>query len=176
MALELEAHCASPPCCRHLSRQNPSSANDVHEEEDEGELTAGDTHHCRAIVAPIQVIHHDGNNEHILDPSRPQADDDHSGHTRQIFLTRHQQIHFHLAPIVAHFKSEPYHYSIWIFRGHGLDRKIQAVHHTGHDSPSPLPPPAMKLTIAGPPLTLPPDELLPPTASSPKLSSMLDLA
>ncbi|KAL5986527.1 hypothetical protein ACLOJK_014860, partial [Asimina triloba] len=50
---------------------------------------------------------------------RPQADVDHRGHTRQIFLTRHQQIHLHPASIVAHFKSEPYHHSIWIFRGYG---------------------------------------------------------
>ncbi|KAL5979120.1 hypothetical protein ACLOJK_019017 [Asimina triloba] len=77
------------------------------------------THHRRAIIAPIQAAHHDGDDEHIPDPSRPQADDHHNGHTRQIFLTSHQQIHLHPAPIVAHFKSEPYHHSIWIFRGHG---------------------------------------------------------
>ncbi|KAL5990836.1 hypothetical protein ACLOJK_011741 [Asimina triloba] len=47
------------------------------------------THHGRAILAPIQAAHHDGDDERISDPSRPQADVDHSGHKRQIFLTRH---------------------------------------------------------------------------------------
>ncbi|KAL5986401.1 hypothetical protein ACLOJK_014734 [Asimina triloba] len=67
----------------HLSRcpsHHRRPVNDVHEE-DEGELTAGDTHHCRAILAPIQAVHHDGDDEHIPDPLRPQGDLDHSGHT-----------------------------------------------------------------------------------------------
>ncbi|KAL5997384.1 hypothetical protein ACLOJK_008314 [Asimina triloba] len=68
-----------------------------------------ETHHARAVVAPIRAIHHDGDDEHIPDPSRPQADVDHSGHTRRVFLARHQQIQLYLAPIVAHFKSKPYH-------------------------------------------------------------------
>ncbi|KAL5999239.1 hypothetical protein ACLOJK_040689 [Asimina triloba] len=67
------------------------------------------THHCRAVAAPIRAIHHDGDDEHILDPSRPQDDVDHSGHTRRVFLARHQQIQLYLAPIVAHFKSKPFH-------------------------------------------------------------------
>ncbi|KAL6009478.1 hypothetical protein ACLOJK_022707 [Asimina triloba] len=93
------------------------------------------THHCPATIDAIRAIHHDGDDEHIPNPSRPQADVDHSGHTRQIFLTRHQQIHLHPAPIVTHFKSELYHHSIWIFRGHGSrfdpivgDHKYDAKH------------------------------------------------
>ncbi|KAL5985330.1 hypothetical protein ACLOJK_027311 [Asimina triloba] len=77
----------SPPAntarCRHHAAavcQSSLPAKDVHEEEDE-------THHLQAILALIQAAHHNGNNEHIPDPSRLQANDDHSGHTRQIFLT-----------------------------------------------------------------------------------------
>ncbi|KAL5994195.1 hypothetical protein ACLOJK_035067 [Asimina triloba] len=58
----------------------------------EGKLATARTHHGRAPRKAIQAIHHDGNDEHILDPSRPQADVDHSGHTRQIFLTRLNQM------------------------------------------------------------------------------------
>ncbi|KAL5985394.1 hypothetical protein ACLOJK_027378 [Asimina triloba] len=64
-----------------------SPANDVHEE---GEPVGRQTHHARAVVALIRAIHHDGDDEHIPDPSRPQADVDHSGHTRQVFLARHR--------------------------------------------------------------------------------------
>ncbi|KAL5999238.1 hypothetical protein ACLOJK_040688, partial [Asimina triloba] len=79
------------------------------------------THHCRAVAAPIRAIHHDGDDEHIPDPSKPQDDVDHSGHTRRVFLARHQQIQLYLAPIVAHFKSTPYHRLIWIFMAHSTD-------------------------------------------------------
>ncbi|KAL5978167.1 hypothetical protein ACLOJK_029284 [Asimina triloba] len=79
------------------------------------------THHGRATIAPIRAIHHDGNGELILDPSRPQADVDHRGHMRRDFLSRHQQIQLHPSPIVAHFKSEPYHRLIWIFMAHSTN-------------------------------------------------------
>ncbi|KAL5979456.1 hypothetical protein ACLOJK_019360, partial [Asimina triloba] len=59
------------------------------------------THHCGAVVAPIQAIHHDGNNELIPDLLRSQAEVDHRGHTRRVFLAHHQQIQLHPAPIVS---------------------------------------------------------------------------
>ncbi|KAL5995680.1 hypothetical protein ACLOJK_025748 [Asimina triloba] len=76
-----------------------SSANDAVEEDDEPTSPAGEIHHARAVVAPIRAIHHDGDDEYIQDPLRPQADVHHSGHTRQIFLARHQQLQLHPAPI-----------------------------------------------------------------------------
>ncbi|KAL6004433.1 hypothetical protein ACLOJK_004986 [Asimina triloba] len=80
---------------------------DGDEEDSHTVILVGDTHHHRAIFAPIRAIHHDGNDELIPDPSRPQADVDHRGHTRRDFLARHQQIQLHPAPIVAHFRSKP---------------------------------------------------------------------
>ncbi|KAL5984393.1 hypothetical protein ACLOJK_018497 [Asimina triloba] len=85
-----------PPSVKLVAADERRTANGAHEE---GEPAAVRTHHYWAVVTPIQVIHHDGNNEHIPNSSRPQPDVDHSGHTRQIFLARHQQMHLHPAPI-----------------------------------------------------------------------------
>ncbi|KAL5988866.1 hypothetical protein ACLOJK_026968 [Asimina triloba] len=74
-------------------------AADVAEEAKASPSTTARTHHGRAIITPIQAIHHDGDDEHILDPSRPQADVDHRGHTRRVILARHQQLQLHPAPI-----------------------------------------------------------------------------
>ncbi|KAL5997286.1 hypothetical protein ACLOJK_008216 [Asimina triloba] len=79
------------------------------------------THYVQASRWTIQAIHHDGDDEHIPDPSRPQADVDHRGHTRRVFLARHRQIQLYPAPIVAHFRSKPSHHSIHIFMDHSTD-------------------------------------------------------
>ncbi|KAL6001861.1 hypothetical protein ACLOJK_040425 [Asimina triloba] len=62
-------------------------------------LPPSKTHRRQALHQAIRVIHHDGDNEHIPDPSRSQADVDHSGHTRRVFLARHQQLQLNPAPI-----------------------------------------------------------------------------
>ncbi|KAL6004925.1 hypothetical protein ACLOJK_005483 [Asimina triloba] len=61
-------------------------AADVAKEAKASPSTTARTHHGRAPRRAIQAIHHDGNGELIPDPSRPQADVDHSGHTRRVFL------------------------------------------------------------------------------------------
>ncbi|KAL6012844.1 hypothetical protein ACLOJK_003333 [Asimina triloba] len=68
----------------HAAGDRLPLAADVAEEDILAVATAADTHHHRAIFAPIQAIHNDGDDEHIPDPSRPQADVDHRGHTRRI--------------------------------------------------------------------------------------------
>ncbi|KAL6002186.1 hypothetical protein ACLOJK_037634 [Asimina triloba] len=115
--------CRSPSPCRRCPRRRRRQA--CHRR----------THHGRATIAPIRAIHHDGNDEHIPDLLRPQADIDHSGHTRRVFLARHQQIQLHPAPIVAHFKSEPYHRLIWIFMAHSTDFDPRMDHHEGSPKP-----------------------------------------
>ncbi|KAL6001174.1 hypothetical protein ACLOJK_006906 [Asimina triloba] len=102
-------------CCPR--RQPPRAVERRHQRK----LHTTRTHHGQASRWAIQAVHHDGDDEHIPDPSRPQADVDHSGHTRGVFLARHQQIQLYLAPIVAHFKSKPYHRLIWIFMAHSTD-------------------------------------------------------
>ncbi|KAL6002213.1 hypothetical protein ACLOJK_037661 [Asimina triloba] len=61
-----------PSRCRRPSSyaQPQSTTHDVRSINAHGRPT----HHFRAIVAPIQAIHHDGDDEHIPDPPRPQAD------------------------------------------------------------------------------------------------------
>ncbi|KAL5989103.1 hypothetical protein ACLOJK_027205 [Asimina triloba] len=119
-----------PSRCRRPSSyaQPPSTTHNIRSTNAHGRPT----HHCRVVVAPIRAIHHDGDDEHIPDPLRLQADVDHSGHTRRVFLARHQQIQLHPAPIVAHFKSQPMHILIHIFMDNfvGFDPKIN--HHKGH--------------------------------------------
>ncbi|KAL6008661.1 hypothetical protein ACLOJK_034176 [Asimina triloba] len=83
------------------------AGHNVHEEEDKVTSPAGETHHRRASRRAIRVIHHEEDDAHIPDLLRAQADADHSGHTRQVFLARHQQIQLNPAPIVAHFRSKP---------------------------------------------------------------------
>ncbi|KAL5985307.1 hypothetical protein ACLOJK_027288 [Asimina triloba] len=99
-----------PPAAHHVDagrRRRPT--NDVVK----GKLATAQTHHGRAPRQTIQAIHHDGNNEHIPNPSRLQADVDHSGHTRKIFLTPpHQQIraihHVHkIEPVLKLSGSHP---------------------------------------------------------------------
>ncbi|KAL6001172.1 hypothetical protein ACLOJK_006904, partial [Asimina triloba] len=72
------------------------------------------THHGRATIAAIRAAHHVADVEHIPDLLR-------SGHTRRVFLARHQQIQLHPAPIVAHFRCKPSHRLIWIFMAHSTD-------------------------------------------------------
>ncbi|KAL6000031.1 hypothetical protein ACLOJK_034708 [Asimina triloba] len=83
--------------------------------------TAGETHHRRAVLAPIRAIHHEEDDAHIPNLLRAQADVDHRGHTRRVFLARHQQIQLNPAPIMAHFRSKPSHPLIHIFMDHFID-------------------------------------------------------
>ncbi|KAL5996729.1 hypothetical protein ACLOJK_007649 [Asimina triloba] len=117
---------------------------------EEGKLATVRTHHAHAVVAPIQATHHDGDDAHIPDLLRSQADVDHRGHTRRVFLARHQQIQLNLAPIkrCKAFLLKPISPSIFFksllpFSRHqrGLDQWIQAVHRSVHRRP-PLSPPS----------------------------------
>ncbi|KAL5980112.1 hypothetical protein ACLOJK_036579, partial [Asimina triloba] len=59
------------------------SSNVAVEEDDEPTSPTVRTHHHRAPRQAIQAAHHDDDDdEHIPDLSKPQADVDHSGHTR----------------------------------------------------------------------------------------------
>ncbi|KAL6013474.1 hypothetical protein ACLOJK_003972 [Asimina triloba] len=82
----------SPPANAARRRQHTPPAATVpiaiDEEEDDAIVVLIDTHHRRASRRAIRAIQHEEDDEHILDPSRPQADVDHRGHTRQIFLAR----------------------------------------------------------------------------------------
>ncbi|KAL5979657.1 hypothetical protein ACLOJK_019568, partial [Asimina triloba] len=62
-----------------------------------GEPAAIGTHHGRATITPIQVVHHDRSVEAILDPMRPQANIDHDDHTR-------------FDPIINHHKDDANHF------------------------------------------------------------------
>ncbi|KAL5980934.1 hypothetical protein ACLOJK_028854 [Asimina triloba] len=60
----------------------------VNEEEDDAVVVLIYTHHWRASLRTIRIIHHDEDDAHIPDLLRPQADVDHRGHTRRVFLAR----------------------------------------------------------------------------------------
>ncbi|KAL5999397.1 hypothetical protein ACLOJK_040857 [Asimina triloba] len=106
-----------------------SPANNTHEE-DEDVVADHRTHHRRASRRAIRAIHHEEDDAHIPDLLRSQADVDHSGHTRRVFLARHQQIQLNPAPIVAHFRSKPSHLSIHIFMDHSTDFNPRMGHHS----------------------------------------------
>ncbi|KAL5988891.1 hypothetical protein ACLOJK_026993 [Asimina triloba] len=110
---------AVPPAAAARHASSPSHA--VNEEEDDAVVVLIDTHHRRASQRAIQATHHDGDDAHIPDLLRSQADVDHRGHTRRVFLARHQQIQLYPAPIVAHFKSKSSHLLIHIFMDHSTD-------------------------------------------------------
>ncbi|KAL5975340.1 hypothetical protein ACLOJK_019662, partial [Asimina triloba] len=107
------SHRSSPPFCQQsppeashhaATARHPSAPSNV---AIEGiVIFAVRTHHGRAIVAPIQAIHYDGDDEHIPDPSRPQADVDHRGHTRRIFLTQMTHGVFFSSPSRRPFSSK----------------------------------------------------------------------
>ncbi|KAL5994343.1 hypothetical protein ACLOJK_024392 [Asimina triloba] len=79
------------------------------------------THHRRVSRRTIRAIHHEEDDAHIPDLLRAQTDADHSGHTRRVFLARHQQLQFNPAPIpsnlpklvVAIFSSSTSRSSCW---------------------------------------------------------------
>ncbi|KAL6003031.1 hypothetical protein ACLOJK_023253 [Asimina triloba] len=91
---------------------------------------------------PIQFIHHDRSVEPIQDPSRPQADIDHSSHPRQALLFRRQRTHLDPAPRRrAAFSSRvhlaidsPHDVCFSVVTGRCLDRMIQATHLIGDSS------------------------------------------
>ncbi|KAL5980577.1 hypothetical protein ACLOJK_028485, partial [Asimina triloba] len=94
-ALEMAAAAATAgehaaAACHHLSSpprpcRPPSSPPPMNDERRRrrSRCYSRRTHHERAILAPIQTIHNDGNDEHITDPSRPQTDVDHRDHMRR---------------------------------------------------------------------------------------------
>ncbi|KAL6013306.1 hypothetical protein ACLOJK_003798 [Asimina triloba] len=84
-------------------------------------LPPPETHRHQALHRAIQATHHDDDDAHIPDLLRSQADVDHRGHMRRVFLARHQQLQLHSAPIVAHFRSKQSHRLIWIFMAHSTD-------------------------------------------------------
>ncbi|KAL5999307.1 hypothetical protein ACLOJK_040758 [Asimina triloba] len=68
----------SPPASAARRRQHTPPAATVpiavDEEEDDAIVVLIDTHHRRASRRAIRAIQHEEDDEHILDPSRPQAD------------------------------------------------------------------------------------------------------
>ncbi|KAL5986417.1 hypothetical protein ACLOJK_014750, partial [Asimina triloba] len=84
------------------------------------------THHRRAIIAPIRAAHHDRNNEHIPDPSRPfnpKIDD--RNHDTKRFLLEPISLSIFLKSICLH-----------CCHRRGLDRTIQAIHDAAASCPS----------------------------------------
>ncbi|KAL6000029.1 hypothetical protein ACLOJK_034706, partial [Asimina triloba] len=71
-----------PTVHAHVIRQARRRRRTMNVTVEESRCRCCRTHHGRAILAPIQAVHHDDDDEHIPDPLRPQADIDHSGHTR----------------------------------------------------------------------------------------------
>ncbi|KAL6001241.1 hypothetical protein ACLOJK_006973 [Asimina triloba] len=84
---------ASTRCCHH--RRPPSTSmdaissptNDAHEEDNDAVADRPNPppsgHRC-----PDPAAHHNDNDEHIPDPSRPQANDDHSGYMSEAWIRR----------------------------------------------------------------------------------------
>ncbi|KAL5987995.1 hypothetical protein ACLOJK_035758, partial [Asimina triloba] len=81
-------------------------AADVAEEAKASPSTTVQTHRRQALHRTIRAIHHNGNDEHIPDPSRPQADVDHSGHTKAS-LPRPPFIMLGTVPIIYQHAHEP---------------------------------------------------------------------